>query len=100
MLIQELGQNFNDLPAHPPHPDSRGVGRSGAASGGADGRSIASAVPVDQEARGESEGSPNIIIVQANPGARLGAAGKNGRWRPMLPSGVRQCPRGPIKPAH
>jgi len=61
--MQELGQNFNDLPARPPHPDSRGVGRSGAASSEAAGGSATSAIPMDQETRGESEGSLDVVIV-------------------------------------
>ena len=48
------------------------------ASGEADGGSTAFAVPVDQEAKGEFEGSPDVLIVQANPSARQGAAG--GKW--------------------
>ena len=76
--MQELGQNFNDLLACPSRPDSRGVGRSGAAPDKADGGSAASVVPMDQEAKGESKGSPDVLIVQANPSARQGAAGR--KW--------------------
>ena len=61
--MQEFWQNFNDLSTCPPRPDSRGVGGSGVASGEADGGSTASAVPVDQEAKGEFEGSPDVLIV-------------------------------------
>jgi len=61
--MQELGWNFNDLPARPLRLDSRGVGKSGAMSSGANGGSTASAVPVDQEAKGEFEGSPDVLIV-------------------------------------
>ena len=61
--MQELGWNFNDLPAHPLRPDSIGVGRSGAASDRADGGSVASSIPVDQEAEGESEGNLDVLIV-------------------------------------
>ena len=61
--MQELGRNFNDLPACPPRPDSRGVGESIAAFDGAVEGSAASAIPVDQEARAESKESPDIVIV-------------------------------------
>ena len=76
--MQELGWNFNDLPARPLRLDSRGVGKSGAMSSGANGGSVAFVVPMDQEARGESKGSPNVLIVQANRSSRRGAT--VGKW--------------------
>ena len=76
--MQELGRNFNDLPARPPRPNSRGVGRSGAASGRAAGGSTSSTSPVDREVGGESKDNPDIVIVQAILSARQGAAGR--KW--------------------
>ena len=73
--MQHLGCNFNDLPALPPRVGFGGVGGSEVVSARADGGNVASAIPVDQEAESEFEGSPDDFIVQANPSARQGAAG-------------------------
>jgi hypothetical protein len=68
--MQHLGRNFNDLPASLPRASFGGVGGSGATSAEADGGSVASAIPMDQEAESESEGNPDVFIVQANPSAQ------------------------------
>jgi hypothetical protein len=82
--MQHLGRNFNDLPTLPSRVSFGGVGGSGVVSSGADGGSTASGVPVDLEAESESEGNPNDFVVQANPRARQGAAGK----KPSLEANV------------
>jgi hypothetical protein len=72
--MQHLGRNFNDLPAMPPHSDTRGIGGSGAASDRADGGSATSAIPVEQEGDSDSEGNPDDFVVQANSSARQAVA--------------------------
>jgi hypothetical protein len=61
--MQHLGRNFNGLPAMPPHPNAKGIGRSGMASGGAKGGSAASAFPVEQEGDSDSKVNPDNFIV-------------------------------------
>jgi hypothetical protein len=63
--MQHLGCNFNDLPAMPPCSDTRGIARSGTASGRADGGSATSAIPVEQEGDSDSEGNPDDFVLQA-----------------------------------
>ena len=62
-LVQHLGCNFNDLPSLPPGVTFGGVGGSGVASARADGGSAASTIPVDREAKSDSEGNPDNFIV-------------------------------------
>jgi hypothetical protein len=71
--MQHLGHNFNDLPAMPVRPDTRGIGGSGAASDGADGGSATLAIPVEQEGDSDLEGNLNDFMVQANPSSRQAA---------------------------
>lgn len=63
-----MGLNFDDLPALPPRPGIRGVGRSGARSGGAGGGSAASAIPMEGEGDSDSR-NPDDFIVWVNPSA-------------------------------
>jgi hypothetical protein len=72
--MQHLGRNFNDLPAMPPHPNAKGIGRSGMVSGGAEGGSAASAFPMEHEGYSDSKVNPDNFIVQANLSARQAAA--------------------------
>jgi hypothetical protein len=72
--MQHLGCNFNDLPAMPPRPNTRGIGRSGTVSGRADSGSTISAILVEQEGDSDSKGNPDDFVVQANPSARQAAA--------------------------
>ena len=95
--MQELGWNFNDLLARPPRPDSRGVGESIAAFDGAVEGSAASAIPVDQEAESEFEGSPDDFIVQANPSARQGAIGGKRSLEADVATGSGAVPKGPYR---
>jgi hypothetical protein len=69
-----LRVQLNDLPAMPLRPDTRGIGRSGAAFGRADGGSTTSAIPIEQEGDSDLEGNPNDFMVQANLSARQAAA--------------------------
>ena len=93
--MQHLGCNFNDLPALPPRVGFGGVGGSGAASVGVDGGSAASAIPVDQEAESEFEGSPDDFIVQANPSARQGAIGGKRSLEADVATGSGAVPKRP-----
>jgi hypothetical protein len=71
--MQHLWHNFNDLPAMPPHPDTRGIGRSGVAFNKADGGSATLAIPIEQEGDSDLEENPDDFVVQANLSARQAA---------------------------
>ena len=55
---------------------------------------------MDQEARGDSEESPDVVIFQANLSARQGAAGGKRSLEADVTTGSGTVPKRPVEPAH